>query len=130
MQELIPEFSNPESSQKVRGDLREYATAQSFSPEEIGNLVDSRQIHVLYKAMKYDELQNADVKTKKIVSLKITDDSSHDAAHLPELVEQASQKGTVVKVLADGAYDTKDDFSYLYHEGIIPGIKTRLTINS
>ena len=27
--------------------------------------------------------------------------------------------------LADGAYDTKDDFSYLYHEGIIPGIKTR-----
>ena len=66
LQELIPEFSSPESSQKVRGDLREYATAQSFSPEEIGNLVDSRQIHVLYKAMKYDELQNADVKTKKV----------------------------------------------------------------
>lgn len=27
--------------------------------------------------------------------------------------------------LADGAYYTKDDFSYLYHEGIIPAIKTR-----
>ena len=27
----------------------------------------------------------ADVNTKKIVSLKITDDHSHDAAHLPEL---------------------------------------------
>jgi hypothetical protein len=66
LQELIPEFSNPDSSQKVRGNLREYATAQSFSPEEIGNLVDSRQIHVLYKAMKYDELQKADVKTKKV----------------------------------------------------------------
>ena len=66
LQELIPEFSKPESSQKVRGDLREYATSQSFSPEEIGNLVDSRQIHVLYKAMKYDELQKADVKTKKV----------------------------------------------------------------
>ena len=40
-------------------------------------------------------------KTKKILSLKITHDSSHDAAHLPELVEQASQKGNVVKVLAE-----------------------------
>ena len=34
----------------------------------------------------------ADVKTKKILSLKITDDHSHDAKHLPELVEQAFTK--------------------------------------
>ena len=85
----------------------------------------------------------ADVKTKKIlslkivslkivslkiVSLKITDDSSHDAAHLPELVEQASQKGNVVKVLADGAYDSENNFSYLYHNTeAIPAIKVRKT---
>ena len=70
----------------------------------------------------------ADVKTKKIVSLKITDDSSHDAAHLPELVEQASQKGNVTKVLADGAYDSEDNFSYLYHNTeAIPAIKVRKT---
>ena len=70
----------------------------------------------------------ADVKTKKIVSLKITDDHSHDAQHLPELVEQASQKGKVVKVLADGAYDSENNFSYLYHNtNALPAIKVRKT---
>ncbi len=70
----------------------------------------------------------ADVKSKKIVSLKITDDSSHDAAHLPELVQQASQKGNVIKVLADGAYDSENNFSYLYHNtDALPAIKVRKT---
>jgi len=70
----------------------------------------------------------ADVKTKKIVSLKITDDHSHDAAHLPELVAQASQKGNVIKVLADGAYDSENNFSYLYHNtNALPAIKVRKT---
>ena len=54
----------------------------------------------------------ADVKTKKILSLKITDERSHDAQHLPSLVEQAEKNGNkIVKVLADGAYDSKDNFS-------------------
>ena len=70
----------------------------------------------------------ADVKTKKIVSLKITDDHSHDAAHLPELVEQASQKGNVIKVLADYTYDSENNFSYLYHNtNALPAIKVRKT---
>ena len=71
----------------------------------------------------------ADVKTKKIVSLEITDDHSHDARHLPELVQQASQKGdVVVKVLADGAYDSENNFSYPYHNtNALPAIKVRRT---
>lgn len=70
----------------------------------------------------------ADVKTKKIISLKITDDSSHDAKHLPDLVEQALQKGNAVKVLADGAYDSENNFSYLYHNtNALPAIKVRKT---
>ena len=70
----------------------------------------------------------ADVKSKKIVSLKITDDHSHDAAHLPELVGQASYKGNVVKVLADAAYDSENNFSYLYHNtNALPAIKVRKT---
>jgi hypothetical protein len=68
-----------------------------------------------------------DVKTKKIVSLKITDDHSHDAQHLPELVAQASQKGNVVKVLADGAYDSENNFSYLYHNTNALPAKVRKT---
>ena len=34
----------------------------------------------------------------------------HDAAHLPELVHQALYKGNVTKVLADGAYDSENNF--------------------
>jgi Transposase DDE domain len=66
-----------------------------------------------------------DVASKKIVSLKITDERSHDAQHLPSLVQQASSCGIITKVLADAAYDSKNNFSYLYHNGIAPGIKVR-----
>lgn len=66
-----------------------------------------------------------DTNSKKIVSLKITDERSHDAQHLPAIVEQASRHGKVVKALADPAYDSKNNFSYLYNNDIVPGIKVR-----
>ncbi len=66
-----------------------------------------------------------DVKSKQITGLEITDDKSHDSKHFVSLVEQSKEFGNIIKTLADGAYDTKDCFSYLYHESIIPGIKTR-----
>ncbi len=66
-----------------------------------------------------------DVSSKKILSLKITDERSHDAQHLPSLVVQASSHGRVVKVLGDAAYDSKNNFSYTYNNDIIPGIKVR-----
>ena len=71
----------------------------------------------------------ADVKTKKTLSLKITDERSHDAQHLPSLVEQAEKNGSkIVRVLADGAYDSKDDFSCCYYDrGMLPAIKVRKT---
>ena len=49
-------------------------------------------------------------------------------AHLPELVQQALYKGNVIKVLADGAYDSENNFSYLYHNtNALPAIKVRKT---
>ena len=66
-----------------------------------------------------------DVASKKIVALKITDERSHDAQHLPELVREAGDHGKVVKVLADPAYDSKNNFSYAYNNDIVPGIKVR-----
>ena len=66
-----------------------------------------------------------DVKSKQITGLDITDERSHDSKHFVSLVEQSKGFGNVTKALADGAYDTKDDFSYLYYEGITPGIKTK-----
>ena len=66
-----------------------------------------------------------DVKSKQITGLTITDNKSHDSKSFMSLVEQSKQFGNVTKTLADGAYDTKSDFSYLYHENITAGIKTR-----
>ena len=66
-----------------------------------------------------------DVKSKQITGLTITDDKSHDSKSFVSLVEQSKQFANVTKTLADGAYDTKSDFSYLYHENITAGIKTR-----
>lgn len=71
----------------------------------------------------------SDVRTKKILSMKITDERSHDAQHLPSLIEHAEKQGNkITKVLADGAYDSKDNFSYLYYDKeILPAIKVRKT---
>jgi len=66
-----------------------------------------------------------DVNSKKIVALKITDERSHDAQHLPSLVDEAMRRGRVVKTLTDAAYDSKNNFSYLYNSDIIPAIKVR-----
>ncbi len=47
---------------------------------------------------------------------------------MPELVQQALYKGNAVKVLADGAYDSENNFSYLYHNtDALPAIKVRKT---
>ena len=71
----------------------------------------------------------ADVKSKKIVSLKITNDSSHDAC-------TSARTGTAghctkemqSRYLADGAYDSENNFSYLYHNtNALPAIKVRKT---
>ena len=67
-----------------------------------------------------------DVKSKQITGLEITDDKSHDSKHFVSLVEQSKKFGNVTKTLADGAYDTKDNFSYCYYDNeILPAIRTR-----
>ncbi|MGI0069153.1 MAG: IS5 family transposase, partial [Nitrosopumilaceae archaeon] len=66
-----------------------------------------------------------DVSTRQILALKMTDERSHDSKHLPYLVSASSRHGTVSKVMGDGAYDTKEIFSYLDDNHIIPAIKVR-----
>ena len=53
-----------------------------------------------------------DVKTKNIVSFEVTDESVRDNKKLKDLVEKADERGNVNKVLADGAYDSKEIFDY------------------
>ncbi len=56
-------------------------------------------------------------KTKKILSMEITDERVHDNKPLPELVDGViksdSMIATIGKLFADGAYDNNNIFRYL-----------------
>lgn len=71
-----------------------------------------------------------DVKRKKILALKVTDEKTGDGQMLKPLVEEASRKGNVTKTIGDGAYDTKSNFRYLTAKGIEPAIKVRKNTSS
>ena len=66
MAQVLPEWKEPEKQKKIAKDIKEYALSVGYTPEEVGSLVDHRSLLVLIKAQKYDSLQNADVKSKKL----------------------------------------------------------------
>ena len=69
------------------------------------------------------------VKTKKILSIKVTDEHVHDSKALPELVNdviKSDKKITIGKLIAeDGAYEGNEIFRFLEDNGIMPCIKVR-----
>ncbi|HEY6537302.1 MAG TPA: transposase, partial [Candidatus Nitrosocosmicus sp.] len=68
------------------------------------------------------------VKTKKILSIKVTDEHVHDSKALPELVEniiKSNNMVTIGKLFGDGAYDNNDIFRYLSDNGILSCIVVR-----
>ena len=66
-------------------------------------------------------------KSKKILSMKVTDEHVHDNKALPELVDSILKSDkTLCKVFADGAYDSNDIFRCLTDKGILPCIKVRM----
>jgi len=63
LQSRIPEFADANKAREVTGKIRATATeAYGFSDQEIGGIVDARQVQVLYDAMKWRELQAARTK--------------------------------------------------------------------
>ena len=73
-----------------------------------------------------------DIKTKEILALEVTDEKVHDGRMLKKLVDHvldsSSSKSNMAKVkfvLADGAYDSNNNFQYLENKRIKPGIKVR-----
>jgi hypothetical protein len=67
-----------------------------------------------------------DVKKKKIVSLEVTTEEVHDGMMLRKLIENAAAENNNVKrVIADGAYDSKENFRYLFDNEIEAAIKVR-----
>ncbi|MEO9295544.1 MAG: IS5 family transposase [Nitrososphaera sp.] len=66
-----------------------------------------------------------DVWKKKVVSLQVTSEDVHDSRVLKKLVKGASENNDVGRVLADGAYDSKENFHYLADNGIEAAIKVK-----
>ena len=53
-----------------------------------------------------------DIKKKKIVSLEVTSEEIHDdGSRLKNLVDNALEDNTLKTVIADGAYDSKENFT-------------------
>jgi len=68
------------------------------------------------------------VKTKKILSMKVTNEHVHDSKALPVLVDdiiKSNKKITIGRLFADGAYEGNDIFRYLTDNGVLPFIKVR-----
>ena len=63
---VLPDWAEPEKQKKIVSEIRSYASGQGFSDEELNSLVDHRSLLVLMKAQKYDKLQKADIKSKKL----------------------------------------------------------------
>ena len=59
-----------------------------------------------------------DIRTKKIVSIQVTSEEVHDGKVLKKLVEHASESNTLKRVLADGIYDSRNNFQYLSNIGV------------
>jgi IS5 family transposase len=68
-----------------------------------------------------------DIRSKKILSMQVTDEHVHDGKVLPTLVDDLVKSNGIIidKLLADGAYDSNNNFRCLSENGITPCIKLR-----
>jgi IS5 family transposase len=68
------------------------------------------------------------LKTKKILTIKVTDEHVHDSKALPGLVENIIESDSITaigKLFGDGSYEGNEIFRYLADNGILPCIKVR-----
>ena len=67
------------------------------------------------------------IKTKQVIAMDVSSEKVHDGKRLKKLVKKASRNENihVKRVLADGAYDSRDNFNYLSNKGIKPVIRVR-----
>jgi Transposase DDE domain len=66
------------------------------------------------------------VRTKKILSMEVTKEDVYDGKMLKKLVDNVvSENNDVKKILADGAYDSNDNFRYIDKMKIEPVIRVR-----
>jgi len=64
--EKIPNWSHPTEGPKVKSRIKNFAIKSGFTERDLSQLVDARSVEVLHKAMKYDDLVNSKIKSKKV----------------------------------------------------------------
>ena len=57
--------------------------------------------------------------------MKVTKENVVDGSMFKPLLEEATTQTNVKRVLADGAYDSRDNFQFLHDSNIEPGIEVR-----
>jgi len=65
------------------------------------------------------------IKTKQVVSMNVSSEKVHDGKRLKRLVNRAKENVKVKRVLADGAYDSRENFNFLSDNNIKPVIRVR-----
>lgn len=64
-------------------------------------------------------------KTKEVDAFEVTTEETGDTRMFKALVDGASEVNDIDSVVADAAYDSKDNFNHLAKNGIKPGIKIK-----
>lgn len=57
--ELIPEYADAQTGNKLRDELRAYAKSIGYNDDEVNGVTDARTVKALYDAMQYAKLQKA-----------------------------------------------------------------------
>lgn len=63
--------------------------------------------------------------SKEVVAFEVTTEEVGDNRMFKPLVDKSMEGRDVVRVLADGAYDSRDSFNHLKDKGVSPGIKIK-----
>jgi len=66
-----------------------------------------------------------DTKTKQILAIEVTKEDVGDGRMLKQLVDSSASRAVLKGVVADGAYDSKNNFRMLADRGIDPVIRVR-----
>ncbi len=65
------------------------------------------------------------IKKKKIVALDVTSEEVYDGSRLKELVDNALESNTLKRIIAEGGYDSNENFQHLSNKKIGAAIKVR-----
>ena len=127
---------------KLNIEIKEDDKNKQFKDEYIIIAIDSTGIKVTNRGQwmqdKWDVKNNkkgylkihiaVNIKSKKILSIKVMDEHVHDSKALPILVNdviKSNNTTSIGKLFADGAYDNNEIFRCLTDNGILPCIKVR-----